>query len=444
MTNKKQISRRTFLKRSQVALAAATAPMILPSGVLAAPGRPGANDRIQVGYIGCGRRANSLFGLPEEGQLVALSDLYRSRLEEVGKRFKGAALYDDYRELLASDKIDAVVIATPDHWHAKPAIDACRAGKDIYCEKPLTLTIDEGKQMVKAVRENNRIAQTGSQQRTMISCNEGIQRILKGELGEIQTVHTANLPSPWECELGGEPVPEGLKWDTWCGQAEPRAYHPQLFSPRGAGKRYEDGRPYGWISYTPFSGGEMTGWGAHGLDMIQWALGMSQSGPVEVWPEPVESGPLSFQGTPLKGDNPWPEAAKLACPVVFRYANGITGHMDGKGHAGGGLFIGSEGTMNITRGVYEMKRNGEKEKTRVTEPKGRPDTREHLKNWLQCIHTRETPNAEMEIGHRSTTVCHLGNIARWTGRKLTWDPAKEEFVNDLEANRYLKRAQRAG
>jgi predicted dehydrogenase len=444
MTAKRRISRRTFLTHSQVALTAVAAPMILPSGVLAAPGKPGANDRIQVGYIGCGRRANDLYRLPEEGQLVALADLYRPRLEKLGKRFNGAVLYDDYHEMLASDAVDAVVIATPDHWHAKPSIDACRAGKDIYCEKPLTLTIDEGKQMVRAVRENGRIAQTGSQQRTMVSCREGIQRILDGELGTIKTVHTANLPSPWECELSEESVPGGLQWDKWCGQAAPRGYHPQLFAPRGAGKSYTDGRPYGWISYRPYSGGEMTGWGAHGLDMIQWALAMSQSGPVEVWPEPVGEGKLSFQGRPLKGENPWPEAAKLACPVVFRYANGVTVRLDGKGHAGGGFFVGSEGSMNITRGVYEMKRNGEKDKTRVTEPKGRADTREHLRNWLQCIRTREMPNAEMEIGHRSTTMCHLGNIARWTGRKLTWDPVKEAFVDDADANGYLKRLQRAG
>lgn len=444
MHTPKSLSRRRFLKQSRNALALAAAPMILPSGVLASGGQPGANDRVQVGYIGCGRRARSLFGLPEEGKLVALSDLYRPRLEEVGKGFEDAKLYDDYRELLASADIDAVVVATPDHWHTKPVIDACRAGKDVYCEKPLTLTIDEGKQIVAAVREHKRIAQTGSQQRSMVSCNEGMQRILNGEIGEITDVHTANLPSPWECELGEEAAPAGLQWDAWCGQTAPRGYHPLLFSPRGDGKTYEDGRPYGWISYTPYSGGEVTGWGAHSMDMIHWGLGMSLSGPVEVWPEPFGPGELSFQGRPLTGEHPWPEAAKLACPVVFRYASGVTVHMDGKGPAGGGLFLGSEGGINIARGVYEFKRNGDGEKTRVNEPEGRNDTLEHLRNWLQCIRTRETPAAEMETGHRSASACHLGNIARWTGRKLTWDPKKEEFVNDAEANAYLKRPQRAG
>ena len=443
MHQPKSISRRRFLKHSRNALAVAAAPMILPSGVLAQGGRPGANGRIQVGYIGCGRRAGGLYNLPEDGQLVSLSDLYRPRLEKLKERFTDAALYDDYREMLASDAIDAVVIVTPDHWHTKPVIDACRAGKDVYCEKPLTLTIDEGKQIVRAVREHGRIAQTGSQQRSMQSCAEGMQRVLNGEIGEVQRVHTANLPSPWDCELGEEPVPEGLNWDAWCGQTAPRAFHPMIFAPRGDGKSYEDGRPYGWISYTPWSGGEMTGWGAHSMDMIHWGLGLDHSGPVEVWPEAFGPGQLSFQGKPLTGDNPWPEAAKLACPVVFRYANGVTVHMDGQGPAGGGLFIGTEGGINIARGVYEFKPNGG-EKIRVEEPKGRDDTLEHLRNWLACIRTREMPAAEMETGHRSATACHLGNIARWLGRKITWDPEKEEFVNDPEATAYIKRPQRAG
>lgn len=438
------IPRRAFLKQTGAALALSAAPTLLTSCVTTPSRRLPANGPIRVGYIGCGRRANSLYGLPEEGKLVALSDLYRPRLEQVGQRFPGAALYDDYRELLASPEIDAVVIATPDHWHAKPVIDACYAGKDVYCEKPLTLTIDEGKQMVRAVRKHGCIAQTGSQQRSMVACREGMRRLHDGDIGEITEVHTANLPSPWECELGGEDPPAGLDWDAWCGQTEVRAFHPLLFAPRGEGKTYDDGRPYGWISYRPYSGGEMTGWGAHSLDMIQWGLGMGASGPVEIWPEPFGPGQLSFQGTPLKGDHPWPEAAKLACPVVFRYANGVTVHMDGKGPAGGGFFVGTKGAMSISRGVYEVKRNGDAEKTRVDEPKGREDTREHLRNWLQCIRTRECPAAEMETGHRSTTACHLGNIARWTGRKLAWDSEKEEFVNDPEANAYLKRAQRAG
>lgn len=444
MSTSKRVSRRSFLGRVRTAAVVVAAPMILPSGVLAAGGKPGANDRIQVGYIGCGRRAQDLFRLPKEGKLIALSDLYRSRLEETGRRFPDAAIYDHYQEMLASDKVDAVVIATPDHWHTKPAIDACRAGKDIYCEKPLTLTVDEGRQLVRAVRENKRIAQTGSQQRSMVSCNEGMKRILDGEIGDVQRVHTANLPSPWECELGGEEPPADLDWDVWCGQTAPRPFHPLLFAPRGDGKTYDDGRPYGWISYTPYSGGEMTGWGAHSLDMIHWGLGMSLSGPVEVWPEPFAPGELSFQGRALTGDNPWPDAAKLACPVVFRYANGVTVHMDGKGPAGGGLFTGSKGGCNISRGVYEIKRDGDPEKTQVKEPRGRSDTKEHLRNWLECIRTRETPAAEIETGHRSASACHLGNIARWLGRKITWDPDNEVFVDDPEATAYLKREQRPG
>lgn len=444
MKSMRAISRRGFLKHSTAALALAATPTLLTSCATTARRRSLHSGPIRVGYIGCGRRAESLYGLPEEGKVAALCDVYRPRLEQLGQRFPEATLYDDYRELLASPDIDAVVIATPDHWHAKPVIDACHAGKDVYCEKPLTLTVEEGQQMVRAVRKTGCIAQTGSQQRNMVACVEGMRRLHDGEIGEIREVHTANLPSPWECDLDGQPTPEGLNWEVWCGQVEPRPYHPLLFAPRGGGKTYEDGRPYGWISYRPYSGGEMTGWGAHSLDMIQWGLGVGNGGPVEVWPEPFAPGELSCQGTPLKGEHPWPEAARLACPVVFRYANGVTVHLDGKGPAGGGLFVGSRGAMSISRGVYEIKRESDAQKTRVDEPKGRDDTLEHLRNWLQCIRTREMPAAEMEIGHRSTTVCHLGNIARWTGRKLAWDPDKEEFIGDPEANALLKRSQRPG
>ena len=442
MNTSKKITttRRAFLKRTGILTAGIAAPFILPASAR------GANEKIQVGYIGCGRRAGQLYALPkDEARIVALADVYRPRIEKLQKRFKGSALYEDYQEMLASDKVDAVVIATPDHWHTKPTIDACNAGKAVYTEKPLTLTVDEGKQIVAAVAKNKTIAQTGSQQRTMVACTEGIQRILDGELGEIKEVHTANLPSPWTRDLGEGPIPEGLNWDAWCGQTEVAPFHDDLFAPRGNGKRYPDGRPYGWISYTPYSGGEMTGWGAHSIDMIHWALGMDNSGPVEVWPEDVEGDELSFIGNTIKGgEDAWPEAAKLACPVVFKYPNGVTVHLDGKGPAGGGAFMGTEGQINISRGVYEMKRKGDAKKTRVDEPKGRRDTYEHLRNWLECIRTGETPNADMVKGHRSASACHIGNIARWCGRKLQWDPVKETFVNDDEANTYLKREQRKG
>jgi predicted dehydrogenase len=410
MTRTTSLTRRGFLKGTAgLAAAAVAAPMIIPSRVF------GANERITIGYIAMGRRARQLFDLPkDQTQIVAVSDVYKARMDEfvskpVGKDCKA---YQDYRELLADKGVDAIITATPDHWHALVTIHACQAGKDVYVEKPLSLTIAEGRAMVQAARKYERIVQVGSQQRSLKECRLGCEIARSGRLGKIHTVHGANYPSPWECDLGEQPLPEGLNWDVWCGQTEPRPYHEDLYLPRA--------KP-GWISFRPYSGGEMTGWGAHGLDIIQWGMGMDNSGPVEVEPE----------GEGLK------------CPVTMRYADGTVVHLDGKGPDGGGLFIGDKGQVTVDRGkcIVEPESLGK-------DPIGPNEvhlyeSNDHLGNWIDCIRSRKLPAADVEIGHRSCTMCHLGNIARWTGRKLTWDPAKEQFVNDDNANTYIQRAMRA-
>jgi predicted dehydrogenase len=382
---------------------------------------------------------------PKDGfAIVAFSDLHDSFMKRAKAKFnKDGATYKDYREMVVSDDVDAVVVATPDHWHALPSIDACKAGKDVYVEKPLTLTIAEGRAMVKAARENGCIVQVGSQQRNGHACMQGCQAVLDGAIGKVTRVHAANYPSPWDCDITEEQeVPEGLDWDTWMGQSKPHPFHNDIFTPRGyEGNAYPDGRPYGWISYTPWSGGEMTGWGAHGLDIIQWGLGTEQSCPVEVWPElEGESGPIVFQGQPLKDDS-WEEGRSLTCPVHFKYADGTTVHLDGQGPAGGGLFVGEEGTILVSRGRFQTKMNGEDMKN-VGDPKGSNDTTAHMNHWLDCIKSRELSRADVEVAHRSCTMCHLGNIARWVGRKLTWDPETETFGDDAEANSYISREAR--
>jgi predicted dehydrogenase len=305
-----------------------------------------------------------------------------------------------------------------------PSIHACQAGKDVYCEKPMTLTVREGRVLADAVRKHKRVFQTGSQQRSMDPCRYGCELVRNGRLGKIKEVHTSDFESPWECPLPGQPTPEGLDWDMWCGQTEPRPYHIELYTPRVRGHEA------GWISYRPYSGGEMTGWGAHGLDMIQWALGMDKTGPVEVWPIPgtekndgVHMGPT--------------------CHVEMRYANGVVLKLNGKGPGGGGVFHGEEGRLLIDRGKCESK-----PESIAREPIGDSEihlykSNHHMQNWLDCIRSRERCIADVEVGHRSTTVCHLGNIARWTGRKLKWDPKKEKFIGDAEANALLDRPMRA-
>ncbi|MDX9974564.1 MAG: Gfo/Idh/MocA family oxidoreductase [FCB group bacterium] len=401
----KHISRRRFLDRcTKTALAA---PLILGARA-GAQGSP--NDRVNVGYIGIGRRAKQLTQLPPDAQIVAVADVNRARFDEFTAG-KGCKQYTDYREMLADPSIDAVVVASPDHWHALHVIHACRAGKDVYVEKPASLTVREGRAMVAAARENGRIVQVGSQQRCMPETQKGIELVKTGRVGNIHTVHGANYPSPWECVLPQQPVPEGIDWEFWLGPTFYHPYNKDIYIPRA--------KP-GWISFRPWSGGEMTGWGAHGLDVIQWALGTDLSGPTEVWPE---------------------EGNILTRPVTFRYPSGIVVKLDGKGPGGGALFEGDNGQMVVDRARYEILPDGPKEP--ADSKKNGPDrTAENLKNWIDCIRSRQTPIADIELGHRAATMCHLGNIARWTGRKLTWDPEKEEFPNDAPANAYLQRPMR--
>ena len=429
MGHRFQITRRRFLK-SQIAAAGAVAvPYFVPSGALASADQPGANDRIGVGYIGVGRRAGQLMNLPPEGRIVAAADVYLKRAEETAAKYKGAA-YQDYRKMLESKDVDAVVLATPDHWRALTAIDACQAGKDIYAEKPMTLTIREGRLMVQAVRKYNRVFQTGSQQRSMAVNRLACELIRNGRIGKVHTVIGSNYPSPWEGNLPGQPVPDGLDWDMWCGPVEPVPYNEDLYSPRA--------NP-GWISLRPFSGGEVTGWGAHGLDQVQWALGMDETGPVEIWAEgdkfdaPVYSEPESR----ARGDK------VCKTPSVFmRYANGVLLKLGDEGPGGGGVFIGDKGKITIDRG----KLSSDPEEI-ARQPIEDSDVHlyksdNHMQNWFDCIKSRQRPVADVAIGHSSTTLCHLANIARWLGRSAEWDPVKEVFPDDDEANAHLDRRRR--
>ena len=423
-------TRRDFLRHtSTIAAGAVIAPYFVPASALAAPGRPGANDLINVGYIGAGRRAQQLMNLPPEARIVAAADVQLSRAEAVAQRYGGRA-YQDYREMLDSKDIDAVVVATPDHWHALPSIHACQAGKDVYCEKPLTLTIHEGRQMVDAARKFNRIVQTGSQQRSMIANRVACQWVREGQLGKVIEVIGSNYPSPWHCDFPAQDIPEGLDWDAWCGQTTPRPFHNDIFISRS--------NP-GWISFRNYSGGEMTGWGAHGLDQVQWALGMDASGPVEVWTEGAAFDPPTYSKpeSRARGEKPgtFPQ-------VVFQYANGVKLRLD-DGPPGGAKFVCERGTITIDRGNFKIDSPDLERELRKTVDLT-PETGDpHMRNWIACIQSRELPVADVEIGHRSATVCHLGNIARETGRRLKWNPQAEQFVDDDLANGLVSREQRA-
>jgi len=429
MPQAKKITRRRFLARNA---ALATIPFYVPNAVLASPQRPGANDRIGVGYIGCGRRANQLLGLPPEGRIVAACDVDRRRADAMAARTKCRA-YSEYRKLLEAADVDAVFIPTPDHWHVLPAIHACQAGKDVYLEKPLSLTIREGRVLVRAVRKYGRVLQTGSQRRSMKYHRLGCEMVRNGLAGKIHTVLIANYPSPWECGLPGQPVPAGLDWNAWCGPAEPAPYHDDVFIQRS--------NP-GWISFRPYSGGEMTGTGAHGFDQIQWALDTDDTGPVEVW---CEGGKLE---APVYAQSEDRSRGNAACSrnrrVRMRMANGIVIRLEEGESAAGATFVGDKAKIRIGNNTLDSN-PPELVKSPPADMKIRlPVSDNHIQNWFDAIKTRNRPIADVEIGHRSAILCHLGNIARWIGRRLRWDPVTETFPGDDEANALLDRPRRKG
>lgn len=431
MSRTATVTRRQFLRNTSATAAALSLPYLIPSGVLAFQGSIGANDRIGMAGIGVGRQGGADVRAAHrkaEVRMVAVADVNAPRAEQLAKSL-GAVAYQDYRKLLERKDVDAIITATPDHWRALVSIHAAQAGKDIYAEKPMTLTIREGRLMVQAVRKYGRVLQTGSQQRSQPENRFGCELIRNGRIGKIQMVIGNNYPSPWECALPAQSVPEGLDWDMWCGPNAVVPYHGDLYAPRA--------NP-GWISFRPYSGGEMTGWGPHGLDQIQWALGMDDTGPVEVWTEgePFQAPTYTAPESRARGER------ICNSPMVFyRYANGVTVKLD-NGNPGGGIFIGDKGKIEIFRGRVTAN------PAELLEEKIRSDeihlyeSRDHIQNWLDCIKSREKPIADVEIGHRSTTMCHLGNIARWVGRRLKWDPEKEIFPGDEEANQLLDRPRR--
>ena len=428
MSRQVRISRRRFLQSSAAAGAAGIlAPHVIPRSALADPSRPGANDRIGIGYVGFGRRAPQI-GLTRDAATVAVADVNLPHAEAIAGRYQAKA-FQDYRAMLDLKEVDAVIVATPDHWHALPSIQACQAGKHVFCEKPLTLTISEGRMMAAAARKYQRVFQTGSQQRSDAKNRFGCELVRNGRIGKVHTVLAANFPSPWLCGLPGEPVPAGLDWDAWCGPTEPRPYHRDLYPCRA--------QP-GWLSFRDYSGGEMTGWGSHGFDQVQWALGADDTGPVEIWAEgePFDPPTYTQPESRARGD------AICSKPNVFmRYACGAVMRLGG-GPGGGAVFIGERGRITIDRSRVTADPVDLLDEPLPADAVRLDVSNDHVQNWFDCIRSGRRPIADVEIGHRSATVCHLGNIARWLGRKAVWDPVREIFPGDDEANQYLDRPRR--
>jgi len=395
----RRTNRRQFMRKAGLGVAA---PWLVASSALGKEGATAASERITMALIGCGGQGRGdmggFMGHPEV-QMLAVCDPVPGHREaaktSVDQRYgnKDCVVYNDFREVLQRDDIDAVLIGTPDHWHALITIEACKRGKDIYCEKPECLTIADGRAMVTAVRRYGRVFSGGSQ-RVLGDYGDWPRLLWGGAIGEIKEAYVSCGGPSGDCYLPEMPMPEGLDWDMWLGPAPWRPYHESLT--RGGFRPYRD-----------YSGGGMTDWGAHRFGAATFACQVHLTGPVEITP---------------------PDGKDIQY-LTYRYANGLR------------MYHG--GTTNITYKGTEGELPGDCRKTvgKVDMPgyRGRGGI---FGDFLYCVRTRERPFRDVEIAHRACTVCHLGNLAYWLNRPLKWDPEKEEIVGDPEANRWLDRPKR--
>jgi predicted dehydrogenase len=446
----KQIGSNRLTRRQFVAAtgAAVVTPAIVPSSAL---GANAPSNRINVALIGCGNQSRvdlpSMLRQPD-AQVVAVCDVNRgsdgyARPEHflgrepaqktvnayyAGKsrsgRFEGCDAYSDFRDVLARDDVDAVMIVLPDHWHALATVKACEAGKDVYCQKPMSLTIHDGQQMVKAVRDNGRVLQTGSQYRSNPTVRRICELVRNGRIGEVKRVVSIINgsdagPGPGWKEM---PVPKGFDYNMWLGPAPDAPYH-------------IDRCLYRFRFHLDYSGGQVTNTGAHATDIVQWALGTEGTGPVEF---EHQEGIV------------WPPKGHLYTTAMkshfrARYANGIEFVCRTQDPGFGARFEGTEGWVQFTvNNMKEIEASSDAIKNSVIGPDEiqLPVSNDHYRNFLESVKSREDPIEPVEAGHRTASICHLGNIAMRLRRKLTWDPEQEVFVNDGEANQMLRRPYR--
>ncbi len=420
-----QPNRRTFLKQA----AGVSAFYIVPRHVLGR-GFLAPSDQITVGFVGLGKQANGLRGqfLKNDARIIAACDVDQSKVttfsdavnayyaEKTNKgSYNGCQRYDDYRTLLNNKDIDAVVIATPDHWHSVIATHAAKAGKDIYCEKPLSLTVEEGRVMVQATRKHKRVFQTGNMQRSWKEFRQAVELVRNGYIGTVKTINinVGGPPRPWDLQT--ETLPAGVNWNAWLGpNTITRPYnHVLLPTP-------QDTFWGQWRDIDEFGGGGMTDWGAHMFDIAQWGLDMDNSGPSELLPPADGTG---------KG-------------LVYKYANGVEMHhqpVEGKQFC---HFIGTEGEVKVARGELTTTPATLKDKVIGESEKRVYFSDNHYKDFLDAIRSRKLPICDVEVGHRTATVCNIGNIAYRLKQPLRWNPDEEKFENNAEANRLLSRLMR--
>tara|TARA_B100000886_G_scaffold146005_1_gene99254 strand:- start:3619 stop:4896 length:1278 start_codon:yes stop_codon:yes gene_type:complete len=412
-------NRREFLKKATTAALGVT---IIPRYVMGKGFTP-PSDRFNIGVIGLGAQSSGLIERMSKisnARVIAGCDIHKKRLnrfrklidnEYVKHNIKGTALiYEDFYKLIENPNIDGVVVSTPDHWHAIPSINAMKAGKHVYCEKPMSHSINEGRAMENTAKKYNRILQTGSMQRSRADFRKACELVRNGYIGKIEKiwVEVGNPSAP--CNLPFQETPDYLDWDRWLGPAQLRSYHDIIVE--------KDWFP-NWRWYREFGGGILSDWGAHMFDIVQWALDMDHSGPIK-YEAPME--PTASRG------------------LKMYYDNGIEVEHRNFGRGFAVRFFGSKGTLDISRGFLET---SPKEILNIKlKPK---DIRlyisdNHENDWITSAKNSSKPICDAEVGHRTATICHIANLAYEYRRPLNWDPVKEEFINDFEAN--LRRGKR--
>lgn len=447
MKRMRDVTRREFLKTAALASGGVVTPWFVPSAVLGRNHGVAPSDRIGLGIIGVGMMGQGhlrcFLGYPA-AHVVAVCDVDRWRRENAktvveqtyGSRqasgtYRRCHACADLRELLSREDVDAVVVATGDNWHGTATVLAAKAGKDVYCEKPISKTIREGRAMVEASSRYGRVIQIGLQQRSSPQFIKACRLVREGRIGNVKIVYVAFPGTSSDVNLPSQPVPEGLNWDQWLGPAPWRPFNSRF---------HQYGKPprvVPWHFCRDFGGGNLTSNAVHAFDVVQWGLGMDQSGPVEIIP---------------------PETGQVPS-LTYRYANGVLlqvveWKLDPHKHlvpAGwdpstriqdfGAVFVGEDGWIHVGRSGYLKSYPAEI----VQETSGEEDSRStnnHHEDWLDCIETRRSPACPVAVGCQSTIVAHLGCIAHWTGRALHWNPSEENFIDDDQANRLRRRAMR--
>lgn len=430
MSNK--LSRLDFLRASALGAVAMTFPTLSAAAEATKKAKKtGANDFINIAFIGLGQQSvylkNGFISIPDV-RIVAACDVYdikRNRFEQQVNKYyaeKGIKqkldMYIDFEDILARPDIDAVVISTPDHQHARIAIAACKAGKDVYLEKPLTFTVYEGQRLIEAVRANNRILQTGSMQRSSSEFIHAANVVREGRLGKVRLIEAYVGAGPKPYNLPQQEVPAGLDWEKWLGPLSTKFYYNHELNPLIK----ENGRDECWGAwrwYQGLGGGFTTDWGAHMFDVAQWCIGKDGSGPTEVLPP----------------------AASLHKCLTYRYDNGIEVIQKSFGYGQAVRVHGENGWIIVKRGKF-LASSEDLMPTKVEQNAVYETNVGHHQAFINSIKSRRDPNVPVEVGHSSCTMCNIGNIAYELNRPLQWNPIVEKFMNDDEANSKLHYAYR--